>query len=76
LILGNWALTLLDKPMPENATYANLQKGTIINVGALNVFQPIALKLKHFSDADYHSINTNPDEISDLFIVFYYALGN
>jgi hypothetical protein len=67
--------------MPESPHYANMQKATLdattvnANVEELDVFKQITLKLKHNSDPDYHSIDTSPEEISDLFVVFHYALG-
>lgn len=80
-------LTSAEIKMPENLTYDNMQMTTLtadsaatanINVEDMDVFKEWTLKFKHNSDADYHSIDIapKPEEISDLFVVFHYSLGD
>lgn len=74
---GNPISTATEISMPESITYANMQKATLdsnAGVASINVYQPLTFSFKHVSDSDFHSIDTNPDEISDLFVVFYYSL--
>ena len=67
--------------MPEDPTLANMQKATLADTTAgitaqdIDVFSPLNMKFKYHSDADYHSIDTDPEEISELFVVLHYALG-
>jgi hypothetical protein len=79
------AMTSSEISMPESATYANMQMATLrgtttgINVEGINAFSPISLKFRHNSDISspqkYNEIDTNPEEISDIFVVLHYALG-
>ena len=68
--------------MPENVTYANMQKATLtgttanISVEDINVFGPMTFKLKHNSDVNYHSLDTDPEELEDLFVVINYKLSD
>lgn len=83
--VDNVAMTSSEISMPESATYANMQKATLkgttagINVDDINVFEPISLRFRHNSDISspqkYNEIDTNPEEISDIFVVLHYALG-
>jgi hypothetical protein len=67
--------------MPENAKFGNMQKGTVpdstgtLNLGDMNIYAPLSLKIKHSSQAGFAGLGTNPDELSDVFVVFHYALG-
>lgn len=78
----NTPMTSAEISMPENAKFANMQKATFtsitpdFNVEEVNILSMLTFKLKHSSDSDFHSINTNPDEISDLFVVIHYKLGD
>ncbi len=59
--------------MPQSAAYGDLQKTTLtgntanINVEEISVNDPLSLKLKP---------KTNPDEVTDIFLVFHYYLGD
>ena len=76
---NNNPLTLPNISMPENVTYGNMQKATLSDsdFGQLDVSKPMTLKFKQDTPtADYQSIDTDPEEISDVFVVLYYALGD
>ena len=82
--LDNTAIASSEISMPESAAYANMKKVTLtdnakdtkINVEDLDVFKTIELKFKYNTDFDYHSIDTSPEEISDVFLVVHYVLGD
>ncbi len=65
--------------MPENPVYGNMQKATLtastVNAN-LDIFESISLKLKHNDDPDFRSLNSDTEEISDIFLVFHYVLGD
>jgi hypothetical protein len=64
----------------ENAKYGNMQKATLVGssnqlvVEDINIFAPLTLKIKHNSQGGYAALGTNPDELSDVFVVFHYHL--
>ncbi len=66
--------------MPENSTYGDMQKATFedtvetVTVEEIDIFSELTLKLKHSTDADYHSIGTDPDELSDAILIVHYHL--
>jgi hypothetical protein len=73
--------------MPENSTYANMQKATLsgtvagVSIEDINAFAPITFKFRHNSDVSalpqkYNFIDTDPEEITDFFVVLHYALGD
>ncbi|MEO8109737.1 MAG: neuraminidase-like domain-containing protein [Ginsengibacter sp.] len=70
-----------DSPMPpeflmaENALFENMQVGTIINASQVTLPTTLKFKFMHNSNSNYHSINKNPDELLDIFLVPYYKLG-
>lgn len=67
--------------MPENETYG-MQKvtfeGTVetVVIEEIDIFSEMTLRLKHNTDTDYHSMNTDPDELSDIMMVVHYHLGD
>lgn len=71
--------------MPEDATFANMQKATLtgttagVTIEDIDVLSPLSMKFRYHSDISmpqrYNQIDTDPEEISDLFIVLHYALG-
>jgi hypothetical protein len=86
---GDAVITSTEISMPENAAFANMQKATLtddsaatanINVEDIDVFKPMTLKFRHTTDVSvpqkYNQIDTDPEEISDLFVVFHYYLGD
>jgi len=75
--------------MPENVTYDNMQMATLtpdsaatinINVEDMDVFKEFTLKFRHSADVSvpqkYNQIDTAPEEIADLFMVFHYFIGD
>ncbi|MBK6642998.1 MAG: hypothetical protein IPG39_18105 [Bacteroidetes bacterium] len=83
------ALISSEISMPENATYANIQTATltadsagstIMNIEDMDVFKQWTLKFRHITDVSvpqtYNQIDNDPEEISDLFVVFHYCLGD
>jgi hypothetical protein len=66
--------------MPENAAFANMQKATVtstttgLNAEEIDIFLPMSMKFRHIADLHFHSIDTSPDEISEMFLVVHYAL--
>ncbi|MCP4398170.1 MAG: hypothetical protein GY801_12845 [bacterium] len=63
--------------MSEIATYGGLQKATLSGSTAnINVNDSLSLKLKRQSAGNYTSLGTNPDEVTDIFIVLHYYLGD
>ena len=82
-------ITSSEITMLENATYDNMQMATLtadsaatvnINVEDMDVFRELTLKLRHSTDVSvpqkYNQIDTDPEEISDLFVMLHYALGD
>jgi hypothetical protein len=82
-------ITSSEIAMPENVTYGNMQMATLtadsaatanINVEDMDVFRELTLKFRHSSDVSapqkYNQIDTDPLEISDVFIILHYSLGD
>ena len=78
-------MTSSEIALPENATFGNMQMATLtsdsvatanINIEDIDIFKELSLKFRFSSDADFHSIDTDPQELSDLFIVCHYNLGD
>lgn len=65
----------------ENIGFGNMQMVTMtgkskdLEVEKLRIYDPLSLKLKHTTAVDYSSLETNPDELGDVFMVVHYALG-
>jgi hypothetical protein len=66
--------------MPESSTYGNMQKATLtgtvetLAVEEIDIFSEVSVKFRHNSDSDYHSLETNPDELGDILLVVHYHL--
>jgi hypothetical protein len=66
--------------MPQDTTMGNLQTAVIdtstigFNITGLDIFSPISLKFRSDSAADYRSIVTEPEEVSEIFLCVYYQL--
>jgi hypothetical protein len=79
-------ITSTEITMPENSTYANMQKATLsettagITVADINVFGAMSFKFRHNTDISnpqvYNTIDKDPEEISDVFVVIHYSLGD
>ena len=67
--------------MPISERYGGMNKATLavnaagLNLDELDISGPMTLKLKFTTALDYKSLNTDPDEVDDLFVVFHYKLG-
>jgi Tc toxin complex TcA C-terminal TcB-binding domain len=76
---GATVMTSTQISMPENATYANMQKATLTGVTAnisvedINAFAELTMKFKHSTDANYHSLDDA--EMQDVFMVIHYKLS-
>jgi hypothetical protein len=68
--------------MPQDAAYGDMQKTSLsgsasgINVEDINIFSALTFKIKHNSDANFHSIDTDPEELEDMFLVVHYKLSD
>lgn len=73
--------------MPESSTYGNMQKATLagtvagVDVETINVLAPMTFKFRHSTDPvaapqRYNFIDTDPEEINDLFVVLHYSLSD
>ena len=66
--------------MPQSEVYGGLYKATIsgsdsgLNLDDFEVQRAMNLKMKCSSSSDYRGLATNPDEVEDIFLVFYYKL--
>ncbi|MDO6433173.1 neuraminidase-like domain-containing protein [Flavitalea sp. BT771] len=79
------ALTSAEVTMPENPAFANMQRCTLssatpgANIEDLDCLQKITMKFRHTTDVSvpqtYNQIDTDPEELMDLFVVFHYSLG-
>jgi hypothetical protein len=76
---GAVIMTSTQISMPENATYADMQKTTLTGVAAnisvedINAFAELTMKFKHSTDANYHSLDDA--EMQDVFMVIHYKLS-
>ncbi len=68
--------------MPESPLLGNMQKATLtatttdFNVEELNVLAPLSFRFQHNSDSDWKSVDTDPEEITDIIVVVHYSLGD
>ena len=75
-------MTSLEISMLESNTYGGLQMATLsgsatnIDVENINILSEMTMKFKHNTDTNYHSIDTAPNEIEDLFVVIHYKLSD
>ncbi|NLA50410.1 MAG: hypothetical protein GX876_13245 [Bacteroidales bacterium] len=82
-------ITSSEITMPENVTYDNMQIATLtadsaatvnINVEDMDVFRELTLRFRHSTDVSvpqkYNQLKTDPQEISDMFVILHYCLGD
>jgi hypothetical protein len=66
--------------MPQDENYGGLNKATInvtsagLNLEELDITKPISVKVRKNNINNFTSLSTNPEEVSDLFLVFHYFL--
>ncbi len=79
-------MTTAEISMAENPKYSNMQSGTVsettpgVTIDDINVFAPMTFKFRHSTDVSnpqkYNTIDKDPEEISDVFVVMHYFLGD
>lgn len=74
------SVTTSETTMAEDTLLANMQTVTLDNSTTgfhtedIDIFSPLVFKFKHSADTDYHSIDTNPEELSEICMTIYYNL--
>lgn len=79
---GGDPLNATQLAMPQNDTYGGMQKltmsGTVggISIEDIDAFAPVGIKLKHNSAVDFKSLETDPEEMQDVFLAIHYKLSD
>jgi hypothetical protein len=74
-------VTSSEVTLPVSDAFGGLNKVSIgvvdagLNLEELDVTKAITLSLKRTAAADFHSLETEPDELEDAFLVMHYKLG-
>ncbi|KUO75916.1 MAG: hypothetical protein APF81_01625 [Desulfosporosinus sp. BRH_c37] len=68
--------------MYQDATFANMQRTSLtgspanMNIENIDLFSQLSMKFRYNSETQYNKIASNPEEISDMYIVVHYSLNN